>query len=113
MTEVGAYSILFAVVGLVLTGISAPLIMRKVPPNSFYGCRTRKTLSDPKIWYEANHISGIDLCIAGLTVFVSSLAMLALGQKVDTNYAVTILVIVLLLSVGGAVWHGLIVIKRM
>ena len=113
MTEVGAYSILFAVTGLVLIGISIPLIMRKVPPNSFYGCRTRKTLSDPKIWYEANHISGIDFCISGLIVLVCSLAMLVLGQNVDANHAVVTLLIILLLSVGGAAWHGLIIIKRL
>lgn len=113
MTEVTAYSILFAVVGLVLTGISIPLIMRKVPPNNFYGCRTRKTLSDPKIWYEANHLSGMDFYIAGLVVFVSSLAMLVLGQNVNTNYAVITMLIILLLSVFGAGWRGLMTIKRM
>ncbi|MEP6718642.1 MAG: SdpI family protein, partial [bacterium] len=72
MSEVGAYSIVFAAVGLVLMGISIPLIMRKVPPNSFYGCRTRKTLSNRKIWYDANHISGKDFCISGAIVFVAS-----------------------------------------
>jgi uncharacterized membrane protein len=113
MTEVGNYSVLFAVVGLVLIGISIPLIMRKVPPNSFYGCRTRKTLSDPKIWYEANHTSGIDFCVAGLIVFVSSLAMLILGQNVETNHAVATLLIILLLSVGGVLWHGLLKIQRL
>lgn len=112
MTEVGNYSILFAVVGLVLIGISIPLIMRKVPPNSFYGCRTRKTLSDPKIWYEANHVSGIDFCISGLIVLVSSLAVHFLGQAVSANQAVATLLIILLLSVGAAAWHCLI-IKRM
>jgi uncharacterized membrane protein len=87
--------------------------MRKVPPNSFYGCRTRKTLSDPKIWYEANHFSGIDFCMAGLIVFVSSLAILMLAQTISTNHAVPTLLIILLLSLGGAVWHGLLTIKRL
>jgi uncharacterized membrane protein len=87
--------------------------MRKVPPNSFYGCRTRKTLSNSKIWYEANHISGMDFCVAGLIVFVSSLAMLILGNAVSTNHAVATLLIILLLSAGGAVWHGLLTIKRL
>jgi uncharacterized membrane protein len=113
MTEVANYSILFAVTGLILIGISIPLIMRKVPPNSFYGCRTRKTLSDPKIWYEANHISGKDFCIAGLVVLVSSLAMFALGQNVDSDYAVGTLLLILLLSVAAAAGHGLIIIRRM
>ena len=113
MLEVAAYSTLFAVVGLVLIGISIPLIMRKVPPNSFYGCRTRKTLSNPRIWYEANHTAGIDFCIAGAVVLFSSLAMLVLGQKADANYAVAALLVILLASVGCAAWHGLIKIKRM
>lgn len=88
MTEVGKYSILFAVVGLVLIGISIPLILRKVLPSSFYGCRTHKTLSDSKIWYEANYISGKDLCPSSAIVFVASMMMLLLGQNLNTNLAV-------------------------
>lgn len=34
--------------------ISLPLFFRKVPRNVVYGFRTRKTLSDDEIWYEAN-----------------------------------------------------------
>jgi len=34
--------------------ISIPLVMRKIPRNPVYGYRTRATLSDDKIWYEAN-----------------------------------------------------------
>ncbi len=34
--------------------ISIPLIMRKIPRNPVYGYRTRATLSDDKVWYEAN-----------------------------------------------------------
>jgi len=113
MSQVAAYSILFAVVGLVFIGISIPLIIRKVPPNPFYGCRTRKTLSDSKIWYEANHGSGIDFCIAGFIILMSSLAVLAVSRSVETNHAVVLLLIILLLAVGGAAWHGLITIKRM
>ena len=60
------FSILFALVGLLFVGISIPLVLGKVPPNSFYGCRTTKTLSDPKIWYEANRMSGKDFLISGL-----------------------------------------------
>ena len=113
MSEVAGYSILFAVVGLVLIGISVPLIMRKVPPNSFYGCRTRKTLSNQTIWYEANHITGKDFCIVGAVIFVSSLAMLLLGHNVETNHAVVALLLILLLAMGGAAWHGLRAMKRL
>lgn len=34
--------------------VSVPLILRKVPRNPVYGYRTRRTLSNDKIWYEAN-----------------------------------------------------------
>ena len=112
MTEIGNYSILFAVVGLALIGMSIPLIMRKVPPNAFYGCRTRKTLSDPKIWYEANHISGKDFCISGAIVFLASMLMLLFGQNLNSNLAVLVLLIVLLVSMAGVVLHGVITLKR-
>jgi len=68
MTEVTVYSFLFALTGLLFVGLSVPLIQKRVPPNRFYGFRTPKTLSDPKIWYEVNHISGIDLFLAGALI---------------------------------------------
>jgi uncharacterized membrane protein len=34
--------------------VSIPLLLRKVPRNPVYGYRTRATLSDDHIWYEAN-----------------------------------------------------------
>jgi hypothetical protein len=53
----------------------------------------------------------MDFCVAGLIVFVSSLAMLIPVNAVSTNHAVATLLIILLLSAGGAVWHGLLTIK--
>ncbi|MBI5594081.1 MAG: SdpI family protein [Deltaproteobacteria bacterium] len=38
--------------------VSLPLIFRKVPRNSVYGYRTRATLSDDALWYEANAYFG-------------------------------------------------------
>jgi uncharacterized membrane protein len=43
---------------------SVPLILGVVPPNGFYGFRTRKTLADPAIWYRANRFAGCALFIA-------------------------------------------------
>jgi hypothetical protein len=34
--------------------LSIPLLLRKVGPNVVYGYRTRATLSDATLWYEAN-----------------------------------------------------------
>jgi uncharacterized membrane protein len=50
--------ITFALVSILMIVTSIPMILRKVPPNPIYGFRTRKTLSDPEIWYEANAYAG-------------------------------------------------------
>ena len=105
MNKVIGFSILFAVVGLLFIGLSIPLILGKVPPNSLYGCRTRRTLSDPKIWYEANRASGRDFFICGVLVFTASIVILLFGQGMNPEYAVAALLSVLLLSVTGAAWH--------
>jgi len=113
MSEVTGFSLLFAVVGLLLICLSIPLVLGKVPPNSIYGCRTRKTLSDPKIWYGANRISGRDFLVSGVLVLVSSIAMLVFGQGVNPDHAVITLLSVMLLSVAGAAWHCFKVGRRM
>ena len=113
MNQVTSFSLLFAVVGLLFMGISVPLIMGKVPPNWFYGFRTRKTLSDSKIWYEANRLSGKDFFISGLLVFVASIVTLVFGQSANPDHIVFTLLSVLLLSLAGAAWHGFKALKRM
>jgi uncharacterized membrane protein len=113
MNEATMFSLLFASVGLLFVGISVPLILGRVPPNSFYGFRTTKTLSDPKIWYEANRVSGWDFLISGVLTFAASLVMLVFGRGAQTELVVITLLSVLLLSVVGAVWHGFKVVRRM
>lgn len=47
--------------------LSIPLVLRKVKPNVVYGYRTRATLSDEALWYEANAFFGrrfVAACVA-------------------------------------------------
>ena len=44
--------------------LAIPLILRKVPPNVVYGYRTRATLANDAIWYDANAHFGRGLLIA-------------------------------------------------
>jgi uncharacterized membrane protein len=46
--------------------LGVPMALGLVPPNRFYGYRTRKTLSSAVVWYRANRISGSSLIIAGI-----------------------------------------------
>ena len=49
---------LYVGAGLLLIGLSVPLIRRKVRPNAWYGFRVRQTLADPEVWYAANAYAG-------------------------------------------------------
>ena len=46
------------VCNVVFVIIAVPLILRKVPRNVVYGFRTRATLSNDFVWYEANAYFG-------------------------------------------------------
>ena len=113
MTQTTLYSLLFAGVGLLFIGLSVPLIRERVPPNSTYGFRTAKSLSDPKIWYEINRISGVDLLIAGVLITLGSVAMLFLGQRLQPMQVVLPLLLLMIFTLSGAALHGYIVLRRM
>lgn len=61
--------------GLLLIGLSVPLIRRRIPPNHWYGFRVRRTLGDPTAWYEANAYAGRSLLAAGIAIVAGSLAL--------------------------------------
>ena len=111
MVTISALS--FALVGILFIGLSIPLIRNRVPPNRFYGFRTAKTLSDPKIWYEVNHISGNDLLVAGALITCSSVTMFALAQEWNPQHVALTLLLIMCFSLVGVLLHGLIVMRRM
>lgn len=57
--------------------LSIPLVLRKVKPNVVYGYRTRATLSDETLWYEANAFFGRRFIVA---CAVSAVAALFLAR---------------------------------
>lgn len=40
--------------GILMGGMAFPFLAKRVSPNSTFGFRTAKTLSNPEIWYTAN-----------------------------------------------------------
>jgi hypothetical protein len=46
--------------------LAIPLILRRIPRNVVYGFRTRATLADDDVWYEANAHFGRGLLVASL-----------------------------------------------
>lgn len=113
MESVTATSLIFGLLGLVFIGLSIPLMQGRVPPNRCYGFRTRKTLSDPKIWYEVNRISGNDLFLGGIVITISSLIMLLIAQQWSREQVVATLLFIVVFSVGGGALHTYILSRRM
>jgi uncharacterized membrane protein len=75
--------------------------------------RTAKSLSDPKIWYEINRLSGIDLLLAGALISLGSVAMLFLGQGLQPQQVVLVLLLLMVFTLSGAALHGYMVLRRM
>ncbi len=66
---------LFVASGLLLAGLSVPLIRGKIGPNPWYGFRVRRTLEDPAVWYPANAFAAKGLLIVGLTTAAAAIAL--------------------------------------
>lgn len=61
--------------GLLTASLAVPLMRRKVGPNALYGFRVRRTLDDPRVWYEANAFAGKCLFLAGIGTVLACLAL--------------------------------------
>ena len=94
----------FVVQSAVFIGLGIPLAAGRIAPNSLYGFRTLRTLSNAAAWYAANRVSGW-WCIAtgGATLLVTALVAVA---AIKPPVSVYITISVLLAGVAGMVVHG-------
>ncbi len=74
--------------------LAIPLMLRKVPPNVVYGYRTRATLRNASLWYEANAHFGRGFLIASV---ISGLGALVLWRVKPADEVVPLLVIALVI----------------
>jgi len=81
--------VVFVGVGLMLAGISVPMILKVIPPNPFYGFRVPKTMKNPDIWYAINTYSGWWLLGAGLLEALSAAALYVLFPGFDKDLYAT------------------------
>ena len=88
---------------IVLILFAVPLWMRMVPPNRFYGIRTRATLGDEERWYTVNANAGLDLFISGIVLLAGILIIERIGAAWPSefrNLASAALLVVLLARVS-------------
>jgi uncharacterized membrane protein len=76
--------LLASAVALILFAV--PLWMRMVPPNRFYGVRTRATLGDEQQWYAVNASAGFDLLVSGIALLAGILIIERLGATWPSEF---------------------------
>lgn len=87
-----------------LSLVSVPLILGKVPRNSFYGVRIHSTMSGPEAeWYRLNRIGGMALFVAGIGSLLA-FAILSGFQMRDEIRLVTYSAILFILIIGAVLF---------
>jgi hypothetical protein len=82
---------LYAIGGLVLAGLSVPLILQKIPPNGWYGFRIPSTLTNPALWYKVNAYSGRRFLVVGLGTAVGTIILYFVTSPNVDEYAMSTL----------------------
>ena len=87
--------------GLVLAGLSIPLILGKVKPNGWYGFRVKTTMEDPAVWYAVNTYAGGWLLVTALVIELSAIGLYLIpGIRLDTYSLACLAVFGTVLAVG-------------
>ena len=60
------------VLGGLMVLVAIPMMLGIIKPNRVYGFRTKKTLSNEKIWYKANAFGGWALFLGGLVILAAT-----------------------------------------
>lgn len=89
----------FLVPCAIIAVVSIPLMLDAVPPNRFYGFRTRQTLTNRELWFRANRFAGSALFIASMT----SAAIFALHPECAAGRSAVGLVVFLVPLVAALV----------
>ncbi len=94
---------MFLLDGLLLGGVSLPLIASRVKRNALYGFRTPKTLASDDVWYAANRYAGRALFYAALVIVAGSLVLLPFAGRMSTDAVACLGLALTLVPLGVAV----------
>jgi hypothetical protein len=82
---------LYAFGGMLLAGLSLPLILHKIPPNRWYGFHRPPDIGDPAVWYRVNAAAGRRFLAAGLGTSFGAIVLYYLTQPDIHRYALSCL----------------------
>ena len=108
MSEQMWFGILYVIVGLVLIGVSVPLLAGRISRNRWYGFRIRKSFASEETWllinrYGARHLIRWSSVIAALGAYLliaedvgdTTVTWIALGAP-----------LLMLIPVGQTLWYA-------
>lgn len=76
---------MYVIFGLLLAGLSIPLMLGKIPPNPWYGVRVPSTLEDERLWYKVNRYMARGLLATGIITVLGAIVFYRVpGLSVDT-----------------------------
>jgi hypothetical protein len=73
----------FIIPSFIFLLIAIPLVLGWIPKNRFYGVRTRKTLSDERVWLAVNKLGG-RLIIACSLIYLSIAALVPYSSDITS-----------------------------
>jgi uncharacterized membrane protein len=86
---------LYVIVGLLLAGLSIPLIRGQVGPNHLYGFRVKQTLENPAVWYPVNAFAAWGLLWVGLAICAAAIGLYFVPGLILPVYSLLLLAVVL------------------
>ncbi|MEM0966235.1 MAG: SdpI family protein [Verrucomicrobiota bacterium] len=80
-------------IAILISGLSIPLILRKVPMNHFYGVRFPQSFKSEEAWFEINEYGGKALLVSALPIFLSG--VYGLIQKPENFFSIGTAILVI------------------
>jgi uncharacterized membrane protein len=82
------------VVPAVTAALGIPLLLNAIPPNSFYGFRTQRSLSSETIWFATNRALGGALILVGGIAILANLAIDRWAKNLSSSELVVVFLVV-------------------
>jgi uncharacterized membrane protein len=98
--------------GFLSFAVGVPFLRGWVPRNRLAGFRTPKTLSNDRVWYEANRVAGRDWMIAGLVIMATAVVSALLAQQIPGLTLEKINKVVCIGALLIATLHSFIALRR-
>lgn len=103
MNDIQILASVIAGSGLLISLVSVPLILGRIPPNDVYGIRTRAAFASEADWYRINRIGGRYLAISGLVILLTGAVGFFLPGSAFHSYSLISTAITLLVVIGPCV----------